>query len=251
MLTLSHNHTRYRQAVAAFILIFIASLFLAPAAFAGCKNNKGKCNQPPNPTPASPGNSIAYFDDSNIHLEEGGAFLECNSEVGNIAGSGSYFCTGENSGALPLVHLTTLGFTGLYSNKDEEDCKALQYKVFRDDHAYAMLEPDTFTYGWVDDCTDTSCRIEIKIAFSGPEILEETGVDADEMTVILGGVIVDTPVDEPNPFLRRTVEVWADGATIEYRQSGRKRAVAVCPFGIWAPDPRYHVLFISEDDSSP
>jgi len=226
---------------------------MAPAAMAGCANGKGKCNNPPpDPTPVSAGFSTASFDiQGNMHVEDGG-YLSCNTGVDPTVANGEYHCVGPDDGPLPEFHISTASFTGLFNNKYREICGYLGNTTQPDHHNFAMLAPYEFSYGWRDDCTDGSCRIEISMMFSGAQVSAVTQNEADQLSIVIGGWIYPTlEENEANPFHLQEVFVGIDSATLEYGLTGKKRSVGFCPFGVAPPDPDYpkqtYVTFISLD----
>ena len=228
------------------------ALFLAPEAMAGCKNGKGRCKNPPPPdnTTASSGSSTASFDDEgNMHIEDG-SYLSCVTGTDLTVASGDYFCNGPD-GSLPEFHIKTASFTGLFNKKYRKICGYLSDTPQPGTHNFAKLTPDEVSYGWRDDCTNGSCRIEISLKFSGEEILTETDNDADQLSIVLSGWADPYPTlkeDEANPFYKqKEVFVDVDSATLEFGLTGKRRSVGLCPFGVDKNDDYQSVTFVSMD----
>jgi len=233
-----------RYFIFGMFMTLLLALFLAPGAMAGCKNGKGKCkNPPPDPTPASNGTSTAFFDkDGNIHVEHSGE-LSCNTGADLTVANGDYFCNDP----LAEFHITTASFTGLFSKRYREICGYFGNTSQLGDHNFAMLTPDEFSYGWRDDCTNGSCRIEISIKFSGPEIMGKTQNKADQLSIVLSGWAEETPVDDANPFYLEDVIIDVDSATLEFGLTGKRRSVGLCPFRVDKNDENQSVTFYSMD----
>jgi len=242
-----------RYFIFSIFMTVLLALFVSPGAMAGCANGKGRCKNPPPPdnTTISTGFSTASFDvDGNMHVEDGG-YLSCGTGRDLTVASGDYFCGGpDGSGTpLPVFHISTASFTGLFNNKYREICGYLGNTPQPDHHNFAMLRPDEVSYGWRDDCTDGSCRIEISMKFSGPDIQAKTKNKADQLSIVIGGWI-DTTLkdDEANPFYKqKNVFVYVDSATLEYGLTGKKRSVGFCPFGVDRNDLNQSVTFLSMD----
>ena len=238
-----------RYFVLGMLMTAFLALFVAPEAMAGCKNGKGRCkNPPPDNTTASHGFSDASFDaEGNMHVKDGG-YLSCESGADLTVANGDYFCSGPGGSLLPEFHISTASFTGLFSNRYREICGSFGNKIQLGGHNFAMLTPDEVSYGWRDDCTDGSCRIEISMKFSGPDIRAETSDKADQLSIVLGGWVFPTLEDEANPFYKqKRVFVDVDSATLEFGLTGKKRSVGFCPFGVDKDDDYQSVTFISID----
>jgi hypothetical protein len=229
----------------ALFMTLLLALFMAPAAMAGCKNGKGKCNNPPppDPTPASIGTSTAFFDeDGNMHVEHSGE-LGCSTGADLTVASGDYFCNDP----LPDFHISTASFTGHFNNKYREICGSLGNTPEAGDHNFAILTSYEFSYGWRDDCTNGSCRIEISMKFKGSQISTETKNKADQLSIVISGWAEETPVDDANPFYLEDVIVDVDTATLEFGLTGKKRSVGLCPFRVDKDDTNQSVTFNSMD----
>ena len=242
-----------RYYIFGLLMTAFLALFVAPEAMAGCANGKGKCKKnppPPDTTIITPGSSTAFFDvEGNIHIEDGGD-LSCGTGADLTVANGDYFCGGPGGigNPLPEFHISTASFTGLFNNKYREICSYLGNTPQPGDHNFAILTPDEVSYGWRDDCTDGSCRIEISMKFSGPDILAETENTADQLSIVIGGWIEPTlEDDEANPFYMQEALVEVDRATLEFGLTGKKRGVGLCPFGVDKKDGNQSVTFVSMD----
>jgi hypothetical protein len=232
-----------RYFIFSMFMTVLLALFVTPGAMAGCKNGKGKCKTPPNPTPATQGSSVAFFDaEANMHVEHSGE-LGCSTGVDLTVASGDYFCNDP----LPDFHISTASFTGLFNKKYREICGSLGNTPEAGDHNFATLTPYEFSYGWRDDCTNGSCRIEISMKFKGSQISTETKNKADQLSIVISGWAEETPVDDANPFYLEDVIIDVDSATLEFGLTGKRRSVGLCPFGVDKKDKIQSVTFHSLD----
>ena len=191
--------------------------------------------------------SASFHVKGNMHIEDGG-YLSCGTGADLTVANGDYFCDGPDGSSLPEFHISTASFTGLFNNKYREICGSFGNTTQLDGHNFAILTPDEVSYGWRDDCTDGSCRIEISMKFS-QGIRAETGDKADQLSIVIGGWIDTTTLedDEANPFHDQDVLVEIDRATLEFGLTGKKRGVGLCPFGVDKNDGNQSVTFFSTD----
>ena len=233
-----------RYFIFSMFMTVLLALFVAPGAMAGCKNGKGKCKNPPIPdnTIITPGSSTAsFYVKGNMHVEDDG-YLSCNSGADLTVASGDYFCD------TPEFHISTASFTGHFNKKFRDICGYLGNTTQPGDHNFAKLTPYEVSYGWRDDCTDGSCRIEISMKFSGSDILLETENEANQLSIVISGWAYPTlGEDEANPFYGQDILVDVDSATLEFGLTGKKRSVGLCPFGVDKNDENQSVTFFSMD----
>ena len=240
-----------RYYIFGLLMTAFLALFVAPEAMAGCKNGKGKCNSPPPPdnTTITPGSSTASFDgEGNMHIEKDGGYVSCGTGADLTVASGDYFCDGPDGSSLPEFHITTASFTGHFNKKYREICSYLGNTPQPGDHNFAKLTPDEVSYGWRDDCTNGSCRIEISMKFSGQDIRTETDNKADQLSIVLSGTAYpQLDGDEANPFYMQEVYVDIDSATLDFGLTGKRRSVGLCPFSVDKNDGNQFVTFLSID----
>ena len=237
-----------RYFIFSMFMTVLLALLVAPGAMAGCKNGKGKCKNPPIPdnTSASHGSSTAVFHpDGNMHVE-GSGYLRCGTGAAELTvANGDYFCDTP----LPEFYISTASFTGHFNKKFTDICGSLGNTTEPGDQNFAILTPYEFSYGWRDDCTDGSCRIEISMKFSGSDIFTETEGEADQLSIVISGAAWDFTLaeDEANPFYGQDILVDVDSATLEFGLTGKKRSVGLCPFGVDKNDENQSVTFFSMD----
>ncbi len=222
------NTSRITRILGGFILILVMSMFIAPGAMAGCnKKGKGKdCPDPgPDPNPPAPGNSLVAFTGSLIqdYSNPGDVDRDCATETGISNASGNYNCMVAGR---PDVSMNTQGLTALFKKSHRTICNSFATGLL---DPPAVLSPDAgFSYGWTDDCTDGSCAVEVRVTFSGSQILAATSDKADSLDVVMTGTI-DTTGDDGNPFLLDQ-DVFIDNMEFNFKKPGRNRTAGRCMF---------------------
>jgi hypothetical protein len=200
-----------RAMVAGFCLAVVVAIFFAGNASAACTNSgKSKgCQQvvsvPSNQTYA--GLLGSEFATS--------AEMSCSSGA-NTTTSGHYLCGGE----LPAVSMSTQRMTGLFSRRYWEICRIFNQAG----SASVSLIPDEVSYGWLDDCSDGDCAAEVRMSFSGPELLTLTAGDADQLNVLLYGRIYDAYGD---PFAYDQ-DIVIERLSLVFGDSSSRKAAGTC-----------------------
>lgn len=213
--------------------LMLAMLFSTQAA-AGCnKFGKGKdCIFNPNPT--TPSVTVAGITDETPCDCTGSLQPECEAVTGLCqsgadisSASGDYYCDMEPNGSVWIV---TRHMTIMYNKKYHEICHSM--------HEGAALIPngggEGFNYGWTDDCYDGSCAVEVRMSFSGPQVLDLTTGAAANMDLVLHGTLETSPEDNGNPFyLDRTMPIESIDVYFWEPEKGRSAgSCTIYPMGL-------------------
>lgn len=218
------THNRFSTSIkfiTAISLVFLLALFAMPSAFAGkpggdnCKPNKHKICPPPEPFPGGEDpNTSGRFENEN--------FFFFNSDDINFVKAGLDFDSGDfvMEGSSPEIFIDSryLNKLQLKGPPNSTLCRAFE------DNAVGLFA-DSFSYGWVDNCTDGSCAVELRLSFS-QGISELTNGESDQLDFVMHATIDDTgnaanPFAEPQDLLLYQTEV-------SFKKPGTTRTAVQC-----------------------
>lgn len=216
------------RSLSVFILVLLAALLIAPNALAGkCFDRHG--NPKPNakgcdsPDPFPPGESFnqAMFDDAYIAVNPQ-PFTRANPNYDR----GDYLA--DN----PTTEGVTISTNSLYKitlkgKKDSDLCHKLDQRV-GDDPFFGY--PDTFSYGWIDDCRDTQCDVEISLSFEGDSIIDLTDGRSDRLELVMLATAAGLEEGQFEPFTSPQA-LAINSLEIEYNKAGTTRALVQCRLG--------------------
>jgi hypothetical protein len=135
----------------------------------------------------------------------------------------------------PGSNLVTIDLQGLSkssSSRKKADLCHMMDDDFTDPRANGpfVSAPDTFSYGWIDNCTDDGCDIEISMSFSGTDVSTFTGGLSDSITVLMQGSI-DQATASDDPFDVAQQVGSPNGIptmTVTYNKIGTSRTLVEC-----------------------
>jgi hypothetical protein len=125
----------------------------------------------------------------------------------------------------PGIMIDTISMTGVYQKKAAQICKSLTH--------HHVLQPSVggFQYGWMDNCLDGICNVEIRLIFEGQQILDRTQGKSDLLDVVMHATVdtLDSYQVDSNPFYESR---QADIKSIDlyFRSTGSTDSVASCTF---------------------
>jgi hypothetical protein len=97
--------------------------------------------------------------------------------------------------------------------------------------------PETFNFGWTDNCTDGRCAIEISLSF-GEGVAELTGGRSDRMEMLMhASVSGDDLLSMDEPFLSPR-SIKTSSVELDFKKPGSVRSLVQCrlaPQGVGAP----------------
>ena len=225
------------RALLAIILVFLAALLIAPSALADrCLDKYGnlKPHAPPGCAPAEvfPADQMtdtgAFLFDNHGHLaggEDHGHFVENGPRdfiQNGLAFESGDFVAGDLSQGI-LVNTSELSCST--KGNPRELCRLLEDDI--------MLYAETYSFGWVDDCRDGDCAIEIRLtiggpgSMSGPEILEFSDGKSNQIDIVMHSVIMDSI--DPNPFMVAR-DIPISRTVAEFKKTGTSRTLVKCEF---------------------
>ena len=218
-----------------FLIILIAAL-ASPGAMACHRVDKngnpkphGKdadCGGNPDTFPSvEEKDTSAFFGDPQRHVESNEVFF---IRQGLTTDSGDFVLDDSTN---PDIVIDTAQLSKLQLKGRTEICRQLENNT-------TGLRPDEFSYGWVDDCTDGDCAVEIRLVFT-QGVSELTEGESDRVDFLMEAV-VSNPDSYHNPFVveqeLRVVRMQAD-----YKKPGTTRTSARCQWTQAGADvPRFH-----------
>jgi len=217
------------------LLVFLAAMLIAPGAQACHRLDKDGNPKPhgknatcddPNPSPPPAGNSTDAF-----LLGNYGHFKEESSRAFAPQGlendSGDYVSTDMVS---PIAINTRNMSAQPAKGKAKGLCRALEAP----EGAPFLLTPESFSYGWTDDCRDGECGIEIRMTIGGDggsseqDILDISDGQSNQLDFVMYSTLVDDAGDA-NPFSsERTIEIYR--VVGDYRKLGTTRSLVTCEY---------------------
>jgi len=224
MFNLTHKNTsRLTRILGGFILTIVMCIFITPGAIAGC-NAKGKGKDCPPLNPPSRGDSVVKITGSLVHdFDSDNVARSCGSGADISNASGDYHCA-----VAPYndSDMNTQGLVVIFNKKNQRICNSLAFQVL-DNPATLTMDDGSFNYGWTDDCSN-GCSIEVRMTFSGKQILDATDSKSDSLDVVLTGTI-DTGTQDGNPFLV-TRDVFIETMDFNFKKPGSNRTAGSCMF---------------------
>ncbi len=207
-----HEVSKGKILITGVLLAFSLVLFSASSATAACnKFGRGKdCQQP---TPAPQGFSKVNVTGDNA--DSGSEPLDCTSGAGNTSAGGSYACVPPTD-----MYLSTIRFTGIFANKNWDLCHALD--------SGAILHPEDFSYGWLDDCADGTCAVAVNMAFSGAGVEARTGGKADKLNVVMSTTLATEVSPDPFGPPRQKQLMVINQINLDFIKSASGRSVGTC-----------------------
>ncbi len=223
MLYLTRKNTSgITRILGGFILTLVMCMFIAPAAMACNAKGKGKDCPPLNP-PAL-GDSLVVLTGLLVHdIDFGHAARTCNSGQDISNASGDYHCdvTPDND-----IIMNTQGLTVIFNKKNQRICNSFAF-LGLGEPAELSMDDGSFNYGWTDDCSN-GCSIEVRMTFSGDQILDATDSKADSLDVVMTGTI-DTAIPDGNPFLPDQ-NIFIETMDFNFKKPGSGRTAGSCMF---------------------
>jgi len=201
---------------AAGVLLIVAVAILAPfSAQAGC-NQKGKGRDCVN-VPSLPSNSnLTLIDGTHFHFDPD-ALVTCARAETNTTDSGAYLCSDP-----PDLFVSTRLLTGIFSNRFWDICHTFMPGDGEDGF---LLTPDALSYGWIDDCSDGDCAVEVRAEFSGVDLETLTNGDADRLSMVMHGKLYDA--SQADPFAQSQIVV-IDRIGLAFFRPDSDRNAGVC-----------------------
>jgi len=201
---------------AAGVLLIVACAVLAPcSAQAGC-NQKGKGRDCNVVSSLDSNSSLAAIDGTHFYFESD-AWATCASAANNSADSGSYLCSDP-----PTMFLSTRLLTGIFANRFWDICHSF---TPGDGEEGFVLTPDDVSYGWIDDCSDGDCAVEVRAEFSGLDLEDLTDGKADRLNMVMHGKVYDAL--EADPFAEDQI-VIIDRIGLAFFRPGSDRNAGTC-----------------------
>lgn len=211
----------------AVFLIILAAFLVTPTAVAG-KPGGPKCN--PHKTTCSPnqfpgGNqpdTFGYFGDSYYgHIISGDInFIKQGLDID----SGDFIVDGDS----PEIVIDTSNLSKVQKGSPKSQlCDALNGNT-------TGLYPDSFSYGWVSDCTGGSCSAEIRMSFT-QGITSLTNEESNQLDLVMYAVINDS--ESANPFAEEQ-NLFLTNIQADYKKPGTTRTLVQClmaPQGLGGP----------------
>jgi hypothetical protein len=218
-------------------LVILAALLIAPSALADrCLDKYGnlKPHAPPGCAPAEqlPADQIidtgAFLFDNHGHEaggEDHGHFVEDGARdfiQNGLSFESGDFVAGDLSQGI-LVNTSELSCST--KGHPRELCRLLEDDI--------MLYAEAYSYGWVDDCRDGDCAIEIRFTIGGPgsisgtDILEFSDGKSNQIDIVMHSVIMDST--DPNPFMVAR-DIPISRTVAEFKKTGTSRTLVKCEF---------------------
>jgi len=232
------SHNRFDntfRSLSVIILVLLAALLVAPSALADkCFDRDGNLKPHAKPSCGSSGtqfpeqpDTIGYFYDNHAHPEEPeehGHFVDEGPR--NFVQSGLDF----GSGDFVAVDLDL----GIWINTSElsTSSKGNSRGLCRKIEDGILFYAEKYTYGWVDDCTDGDCAIEIRLDIGGPnssseqDILSLSEGKSNQVEFVMHSVIMGT---DANPFAE-DIEIPIHRAVAEFKKTGTTRTLITCEY---------------------
>ena len=219
------------RSLSVIILVLLAALLIAPNALAGkCFDKDGNprpnakgCESPnPDPFPSIPSFNEAWFADGYFDVGPQ-SYTRANSNYDR----GDYLA--DNPGGHEVqISTTSLSKTTLKGKRDSDLCDKLDQ---RGNNPPFTAYPDSFSYGWTDDCTvDGSCDVEISLSFEGDFIFNLTDERSDRLELVMFATATGIAEGQPEPFTTPQV-LDIKSIDVEYNKAGTTRALVQCRFG--------------------
>ena len=217
------------RSLSAIVLILLAALLIAPNALAGqCFDKDGnlkpraKPSCTPDQFPVGDSFNQAMFDDAYIAVPPQ-AFTRANPNFDK----GDYLADDPGSNGV-WISTDSLSKTTLKGKRDRDLCHILDQS--RNDNVPFFGYPDTFSYGWTDDCRDTECDVEISLSFEGESILELTNGRSDRLELVMFATATGLAQGQFEPFTTPQA-LGIKSIEVEYNKAGTTRALVQCRLG--------------------
>jgi hypothetical protein len=221
------------------IVVLLAAFLIAPNALAGqCFDKDGNLKphakpscSTPNPFPPGESFNQAMFDDAYIAVDPQ-AFTRANPNFDR----GDYLADNPESAGV-LISSNSLSKVTLKGKRDSDLCHVLDQRG-GDDPFFGY--PDTFSYGWTDDCRDTECDVEVSLSFEGDLIIDLTDGRSDRLEMVMFATAAGLEQGQFEPFT--TPQALAiNSIEIEYNKAGTTRALVQCRLGPQGRSgPKFH-----------
>jgi len=209
------GNSPYRIFAAGVLLIAACAIVVPCSAQAGC-NQKGKGRDCKGVTSLDSNSSLAAIDGTHFYFDAD-ALLKCTSAATNTADSGAYFCSDP-----PDLFMSTRMMTGMFARRFWDICHTF---LPGDGENGFLLTPDAVSYGWIDDCSDGDCAIELQAEFSGLDLEALTHGDADRLNMVMHGKVYDAL--EADPFAQDQI-VIIDRIGLAFFRPGSDRSAGTC-----------------------
>jgi len=221
----SHNFISGPRGVVAVLLVICLSLFVASPAFAQCKThgrNKTPCS---NPLEGVESYNEALFNDQYVAMDAPSVF---HRDGASTLQSGDY----TEQGVTGFVEIATDDLSRFADSKRNLSlCSATDRATVLDPDARGPLvaAPDTFSYGWSDDCSvDGLCQVLVNLSFSGQDVLDLTDGQSDQLFIVMQTTI-SSPVGQLEPFLTAR-KVSISSILASYNKAGTSRPLVSCTY---------------------
>jgi hypothetical protein len=215
--------------LSAIILVLLAAFLIAPNALAGrCFDKDGNLKPHAKPSctpdhfPVDDSFNQAMFDDAYIAVAPQ-AFTRGNPNFDR----GDYLADNPGSNGV-WISTDSLSKTTLKGKRDSDLCHILDKS--KNSNVPFFGYPDTFSYGWTDDCRDTECEVEISLSFEDGPILDLTDGRSDRLELVMFATATGLEQGQFEPFT--TPQALAiNSIGIEYNKAGTTRALVQCRLG--------------------
>ena len=216
------------RSLSVIILVLLAALLVAPNALAGkCFDKDGNprprakgCDSP-NPFPPGESFNQAMFYDAYIAVNPQ-SFTRSNPNFDR----GDYLADNPTAEGV-TISTTSLSKTTLKGKRDSDLCHILDQRIGNDPF---FGYPDTFSYGWTDDCRDTTCDVEISLSFEGDSIYDLTDGRSDRLELVMFASAAGLEEGQFEPFTSPQA-LAINFVEIEYNRAGTTRALVQCRLG--------------------
>ena len=223
------------------ILVLLAAFLIAPNALAGqCFDKDGNLKphakpgcSTPNPFPADESFNQAMFDDAYIAVNPQ-SFTRANPNFDR----GDYLADNPVSEGVTISTNSLFKIT-LKGKRDSDLCHKLDQRIGNDPF---FGYPDTFSYGWTDDCRDTECDVEISLSFEGDSIFNLTDGRSDRLELVMFANAAGLAEGQLEPFTSPQV-LAINSIEVEYNKAGTARPLVQCLLG---PQGRSGPRFFTE-----
>ena len=244
--SLSQFFNRFYRHLTMTALVFLAAILIAPSALAchtldrnGNPKPHGKeknCGPDTSPPPESV-NTGAYFLGNYGHFKETGP--RDYIPQGLTFDSGDYVTTDLVS----PVAVNTRNMSPQAIKGKVALCRTLEN---REGTAYYLI-PESYSYGWVDDCRDGECGIEVRISFGGNggisenDILNITGGQSNQLDFVMYSSFTGA-TGIANPFVTERIFDIVK-TTVDFKKPGTTRSIGVCDYfaGGWG-EPEFRSI---------
>jgi len=228
-------------------LLFLAAILITPSVLACHKldrngnprpHGKEKTCGPTDPSPPPEGVfTDAYFLGNYGHFKEAGPRDYIPQDLNYD--SGDYVSTDLVS---PMA-VNTRNMSPQAIKGKVALCRTLET---REDSAFYLI-PESYSYGWVDDCRDGECGIEVRITYGGAGGTSENDILSitDGMTDQLDFVMYSSFIGEAgtsNPFTSERIFNIVK-TTVDFKKPGTTRSIGVCDYfaGGWG-EPEFRSI---------